>query len=426
MKSFFFIFILIFQVKAEDLEFSGRFYSDYFQKMEGNGDILTLLNEMWLTSDYKNGPYGRGHVTLINQFSERATDSQSSSNQIHLREAYWFIGKENWSLKYGKIIHRWGKSEIYNPLDLWIGQDLSYIVMDNERQFRAAPTLFVFNWTKNHHTKRCTSYKIYSRRGKKIKKWKEYKIDTSLSPFNFQLVGSIDSPINNLALSNIERDGYTFNFQESNPNTKTPEFGTRLYYMGDSFSIGILAFKGFHHQPYFQVESISGKTITLSDKIIKKTTFGLDYEHAFSNSIFRFDLAYNLSESKDYDISQVNTHIDAVMTFEFKIGQNWRFLFFPNFKYFPKYDKQKIIESQSDPINYATQETNRIHFNETEAQITRVASALRYENEESDFKFQLISLYNVTMKDYMINSEFRLCGSYSWICVLKRPQRDIF
>lgn len=394
-------------------QFSARFFSDVMHSTDDQPADIDLLNELWFEAKIAAGQGSHGLVSLNSKFIRSSTAPDATVTEIGLREAYWRIRKSSWSLKYGQYIHRWGKADILSPLDLWVARDQRFIVIDENRQFLAAPMAATLVWTPASTNRVCIRRKVYRRKGRKRVVCKKFENQKKMWPVSLELMATAATPYNRVTEVPFSAGPYSVTYETSKTTSElgAGEYGARLSYSGSSTSLGLSFYRGATHSPYFTYESLVGSTVTLGYSYPELAVYGLEFEQAFSRWVLRWEVAYKDGLESEFDAGRINNSIETTLVMDFRLGSEWRLVFYPSYK------KTTIFEEPEDVTPTLSVEqallygiNSVVHEFNSDSK-AKIGIRLGYEDSDGENRMNLVGLYNVTDGDHMV--QFDLGHSFT-------------
>ncbi len=370
---------------------SGKAFTDIYFPAQSDGRGYRQVSEsIWLNLNYKPSDQNRAQIEFVgNHFDRSVKNSNGTGFFTNIREAY-IQHNANWmSLKIGKQINPWGKTDGINPTDYLTAKDSTFLNPDEE-------------------TKRIGSTSMYFK----------------LNPEDFPLVTTaVFTPIATHSIVYYKPEllptNITMNdFQTPSAKISNSEEALKFEFNKSNWDISISAFRGFNHTPEFFLSSSSGTilapTYVITPTIRKASAIGSDFSIAFDDWILRTETAYWKTENKNGENPLIQpSHLDSVIGLEKPFFTDFRIQ--PQFivRYFPKYKSPNDVTGSNlieEAGNKIVATTNGLILNYQDRY--RPSSSLRfaYNPQAFDWDAELYFVYNFKGKDSFLRPKF----SYLW------------
>jgi hypothetical protein len=375
---------------------TGRFFSDVYVPQQGsvseNGFEQASFSA-WVQSDPVLNDLWSLHITLTGDaFAESVTYGREVRGNA--REAYFQYSNAGVTLKAGRIIIPWGKTDGISPTDLLTATDYAFFNPDNEVR-RIGSESILLSWTPNEGNSKITFTGVF----------------TALAPRSSLLlpssdVGSIqvtDSP-NDLSFSNMEG-------------------ALKVTYNGDSWDGSILGFMGRDSQPIFQLTGVNAPPqapISATEIYDPIAVIGNDFSLTSGRWVFRQEAAYTFSRNNPEGTNATIEpgHFDFIVGVEHPLGELIRVQFQSFFRFIPTLVSPADVQGSDSIPTAAAQQIaylNALILGYQSQFLPGGTLRLSYLDEKSGFGAEIFAMAYFTLTDYLV----RPMVDYTWTDALK-------
>ncbi|MBK9294966.1 MAG: hypothetical protein IPM57_11105 [Oligoflexia bacterium] len=382
----FFILFCSFNAVAIEADLSGKTFIDTYFSTQGVAtppkSFLQQNLSLWLQGDLKFSEKFSARAIYQGDYFDATNSSQAagySANTLRstLREFYWQFKREGFSVREGKQIISWGKSDGLNPTDFLSAKDYTFLNPDDEIR-RLAGTVVYTTWTP----------------------------DSGNSPLTFELVTQFIMP-KGKSLIPQERipTGVVISDADTRPiSFDNTEYALKTTYNSSGWDLSFSFFRGFDHQPEFR--EVSRQSIIILQQYYSRIfATGFDFSKSYPDWVLRLEGAYFHTENPNAQTALSKpSHFDFIVGAEKPLWTNWRLNFQMIMRYFPNF---KAASEELDPISRQIAQFNSLLKQYVDKTRPSTSVRLAYEPEASDFSSDVFLIYNFEGADYLLRPQVK-------------------